>query len=395
MPSKRELYLKHIAKTSDSFMGFQVEKAEGIYLYDEDDRPCIDLISGIAVSALGHGHPAVIDAVKEQSKRFMHTMVYGEHIQQPQVRLAELLTSQLPPEMDSVYFVNSGSEAVEGALKLARKHTERPEVVAARNAYHGSTQGAAALMSDTRFTQAYRPGVPGSRFIDFNDRGDLNRISRKTACVIVEPVQGEGGCIVPELEYMHALRRRCDEVGALLIFDEIQTGYGRTGKLFAFEHFGIAPDIICLAKGMGGGMPLGAFVAADEIMKSLASNPILGHITTFGGHPVCCAAGYACLEALVKGEIIEHVQWKGKQFRERLQGHDAIQSISGLGLMLAVELESPEAVQSLIEATYERGILLDWFLFREERFRITPPLIISREEIDKVCDLLIESLDKI
>lgn len=394
MASKREIFLQSIAQTSEFPLGLEITKGEGVYLYDKSGKEYIDLIAGISVSNLGHCHPAVVKAVQTQAAEFMHTIVYGEFILSPQVELAELLTAQLPNSLNSIYFVNSGSEATEGAMKLAKRFTGRAEFVSAYDAYHGSTQGSISLMSDKFFTQPYHPLLPGIKHIHFNNEADLQTITEKTAAVIVETVQAESGVNPPKNDYLKKLRQRCDETGALLIFDEIQVGYGRTGSLFAFEQYDIVPDILLLAKGMGGGMPIGAFVANREVMKVLSYNPLLGHITTFGGHPVTCAAALATLKTLLENDYIQQVKVKEQLFRNLLQ-HKAIKEIRSAGLIMAVELADFATIQRVIKNCIGKGLITDWFLFNDKCLRIAPPLIISTEEIEAACHIILESLDEL
>ena len=393
MSNLRQLFLKHLAQTSEFPLMLEIESAEGIYLYDINGKAYIDLISGIGVSGLGHRHPRVVNAVKDQLDKYLHTLVYGEFVLSPQIKLATLLAENLPDPLDSVYFVNSGSEACEGAMKLAKRYTGRYEIISCLNAYHGSTQGSASLMSDSYFTQAFRPLLPGIRHIEFNNESTLKRITEKTACVIVETVQGEAGIQVPADSFLKELRKRCDETGALLVLDEIQAGCGRTGSLFAFEQYGIVPDILLLAKGLGGGMPIGAFIASKEIMKVLSFDPLLGHITTFGGHPVCCAAGLATLQELVETDLISKVKRKEKIFRELLV-HPKIKEIRSAGLMMAVELSSFDFVQAVIKDCIENGLITDWFLFNDRSLRIAPPLIITADEIKKACSIIVAAIEK-
>ncbi len=393
MPNLRQLFLQHIAQTSDAPLMLEVEKAEGIYIYDPSGKKYIDLISGISVSSLGHCHPRIVEAIKQQASRYLHTIVYGEFLMSPQVQLATLLTQQLPDTLDSVYFVNSGSEATEGAMKLAKRFTGRPEIIACYNAYHGSTQGSASLMSETYFTQPFHPLLPGISHIQFNDPSHLDRITKQTACVITEPVQAESGVTIPQNNYLKKLRQRCDETGTLLVFDEIQVGYGRTGSLFAFEQFDAVPDILLLAKGMGGGMPIGAFVASSKMMKVLSYDPVLGHITTFGGHPVCCAAALANLQEMLESPWIKSVKSKEQIFRSLLQ-HPAIKEVRSWGLFMAVDLDSSELVQLTIKHCLANGLITDWFLFNDRCLRIAPPLIITEEEIKKACAIVLKGLDK-
>lgn len=392
MPTLRQLFLANNAQTTDFPLLLEFERAEGVYMYDAEGKAYIDLISGIGVSSLGHGNPKVISAIKQQVDHYMHLMVYGEFVQTPQVRFAEKLISILPENLQSVYFTNSGSEAVEGALKLAKRFTGRPQIIACKNSYHGSTHGALSVMGNEEFKQAYRPLLPGVCFIEFNNPVDLDLITDQTACVILETVQGEAGIRVPEMEYMQALRAKCTETGTLLILDEIQAAFGRTGKLFAFEHFGIVPDILLLAKALGGGMPVGAFIASHNVMAALKNNPILGHITTFGGHPVCCAAGLAALEVLLEENLVNHVAEKEALIRSLLI-HPAIKQIRGKGLMLAIELESFDLNKKIIDRSIEHGVITDWFLHCSNAMRIAPPLIISSDEIKKACAIICDAMD--
>ena len=389
----RQLFLRHLAQTSTSPMMLEIDRAEGMYLYDPSGKAYMDLIAGIGVSALGHRHPKVVEAIKQQTDCYLHTLVYGEFVLSPQVKLAKLLADQLPDPLESIYFVNSGTEATEGAMKLAKRYTGRAEIIACHKAYHGSTQGAASLMNPTSFTRAYYPLLPGVTHILFNCETWLQKIITKTAAVIVETVQGEWGIRPPREDYLKKLRLRCDETGTLLILDEIQAGFGRTGTMFAFEQYGIVPDILLLAKGMGGGMPIGAFIASKVVMRALSFDPVLGHITTFGGHPVSCAASLATLETLLETDYIEKVKAKEVLFR-RLLKHPAILDIRSAGLMMAVELPDFEFVQIVIRLCLERGLITDWFLFNERSLRIAPPLIISEEEIKKACDILLKAIEK-
>jgi acetylornithine/N-succinyldiaminopimelate aminotransferase len=391
MPTLRELFLLNNAQTTGFPLLLQFERAAGVYMYDKDGRAFVDLISGIGVSNLGHGHPKVIAAIKEQLDKYMHLMVYGEYVQTPQVRFAEKLISLLPENLQSVYFTNSGAEAVEGALKLAKRFTGRSQVVAFKDSYHGSTHGALSVMGNEEFKQAYRPLLPGVSFARFNNFEELALISRQTAAVIVETVQGEAGVRVPDAAYLQALRARCDETGALLVLDEIQAAFGRTGKLFAFEHYGIQPDILLLAKALGGGMPLGAFIASNEVMSAFKDNPILGHITTFGGHPVCCAAGLAALEALLEENLVNGVAGKAELFR-RLLVHPVIKELRGEGLMLALEFESFDLNKKIIDRCIASGVITDWFLHCSNSMRIAPPLIISNQQIEQACAIILESI---
>ncbi len=388
----RQLFFRHVAQTSPAPLALEIVRAEGCWLYDSGGKKYLDLIAGIGPSVLGHRHPKVQAAVQEQLNAYWHTLVYGEFVLSPQVRFATLLSEHLPG-LDSVYFVNSGAEAAEGAMKLAKRFTGRPDFVSCRNAYHGSTQGAASLMSPTDFTLAFQPLLPGIRHIDFNSEADLKKIDRHTAAVVVETIQGEAGLITPDPEWLHALRGRCDETGALLILDEIQAGIGRTGHLFAFEQYGIVPEILLLAKGFGGGMPLGAFIARREIMQTLTQDPVLGHITTFGGHPVCTAAGLATLEVLLDGGLMAQVPEKEALFKKLLV-HPAIREIRSAGLWLAVDLGDALKVQAVIRYCIAHGVITDWFLFNDRSLRIAPPLTISEEEINFACHVILSALQQ-
>lgn len=392
MLTNRQLFLLNVAQTSGSPRLLEIERAKGLYLYDIAGKAYMDLVSGFAVSNTGHGHPEIVQAIKNQVDLYMHLSVYGEFVQTPQVKLAEKITSLLPESLNSVYFTNSGTEATEGAMKLAKRFTGRSEILACKNAYHGSTQGALSLMGNEEFKQAYRPLLPGIKFINFNQHKDLELITTETAAVIIETIQGEAGVRVPDLEYMLLLRHKCWQTGTLLILDEIQSGLGRTGKLFAFEHFGIVPDILLTAKAFGGGMPLGAFIAPKNVMDALKENPILGHITTFGGHPVCCAAGLASLEVILKEELINSVPAKEALFRELLL-HPKIKEVRGKGLMLSIQLSSFNQVENVSKRCVENGVIVDWFLHCETALRVAPPLIISLDEIRKACVVILEAID--
>ncbi len=392
LPTLRQQFFQHVAQTSDAPMGLAIERAEGVYLFDTDGKKYLDLIAGISVSVLGHRYPAVVEAAKAQLGKYLHTLVYGEFVLAPQVRLATLLVVQLPAPLDSVYFVNSGTEAVEGAMKLAKRVTSRTQFIAMRRAYHGSTQGAMSLNNDDYFTQAFRPLLPDIQHIEFDCVWCLRQITARTAAVVVETVPAESGVRPPSLGYLRALRERCTEVGALLILDEIQVGMGRTGTLFAFEQYGIAPDILLLAKGLGGGMPLGAFIASRQMMQMLTDAPVLGHITTFGGHPVSCAAALATLETLLSTDYITRVKEKEALFCSLLV-HRRILAVRSAGLLMAVELASFAEVQAVIKAMLAKGVITDWFLFNSKSLRIAPPLIISEAEIRWACAMLLESLE--
>ena len=394
----RKQFLAHVGQTSPSPMLVEVARAEGSFFYTPDGKRYYDLVAGVSVSNVGHCNPDVVRAVQEQAARYMHVMVYGEMVESPQVTYAARIAAALPAPLDSVYFVNSGAEAVEGALKLAKRVTGRTELVSMRRAYHGSTHGAMSMMGapeGEEWKGAFRPLLPDVQAISFNDFDDLKRITRRTACVLAEPVQGEAGVRPPRPGYLEALRRRCDEVGALLIFDEIQTGMGRTGELFAMLKYGVTPDIVCLAKALGGGMPLGAFVSSREIMGTLQENPVLGHITTFGGHPVCCAAGLAALNYLLDNGVVATVEAKGALYESLLADHPAVREIRRSGLLLAVELGEPAKLYRIMELFKEAGILSDWFLFCDTAFRISPPLTISDEEVRESAAIIRDCLDRV
>jgi acetylornithine/succinyldiaminopimelate/putrescine aminotransferase len=395
MLSQRELFLKHLAQTSDAPLTLEVERAEGVYLFKPNNQKLCDLISGVSVSNVGHSHPKIVEAITRQAQKYMHLMVYGELVQAPQVQLAQKISAFLPSNLQSVYFVNSGSEAVEGGVKLAKRFTGRPEIISMKNAYHGSTHGALSLMGSEGPKRAYRPLLPSVQHITINCVDELERITTRTACVIIEPIQGEAGVVAANKDYLLALRNRCTQVGALLIFDEIQSGMGRTGKMFAFEEYGVVPDIILLAKAFGGGMPLGAFISSKEIMDCLTTNPPLGHITTFGGHPVSCAASLASIDVIMQEKLLESVGAKEKLIVNLLKDHPQISSIRSHGLFMAVELGSFTKVQAVIKYGLDNGFLTDWFLFCDTAFRIAPPLIISEEEIYSVCKIILEALDSL
>jgi len=392
MLTQRQLSLQYLAQTSNSPIALEIVKAEGVYLYDLLGKEYIDLISGISVSNVGHRHPKVVKAIKEQLDKYMHLMVYGEYIQSPQVLLAQKLVENLPSSLNNVYLVNSGSEAIEGALKLAKRFTRRTEIIAFKNAYHGSTQGALSIMGNEEMKNPFRPLLSDITFLEYNNISQLNHISNKTACVIAETVQGEAGVIVPNKEFFVALRKKCNENGAILILDEIQTGFGRTGSLFCFQQFGIVPDIITIAKGMGGGMPIGAFIASKEMMNSLADNPALAHITTFGGNPVCCAAALATLNVILEENLSNEALNKEKIFRTLLK-HPKIKSIYSRGLLLAIEWNENINNIELINRCINKGVIVDWFLFCANRMRIAPPLTITPAEIEKSCHIIIDCIE--
>jgi acetylornithine/succinyldiaminopimelate/putrescine aminotransferase len=393
MLSQKQLFLMNTAQTSGSPKLLEIERSEGLYLYSPDGKSYLDLISGFAVSNIGHRHPKVLEAIQEQAGRFLHITVFGECVQAPQVKLAEKFQEVLPSALGSIYFVNSGSEATEGAMKLAKRHTKRSEIIAFKNSYHGSTQGSLSVMGNEHYKQAYRPLLPDIRFICFNKTEDLVHISERTAAVIMETIQGEAGIRVPDIAFIQALRKRCTETGTLLILDEIQSGFGRTGRFFAFEHFGIVPDILLLAKGMGGGLPIGAFISSKAIMDSLKENPILGHITTFGGHPLSCAASLATLNVILDEKLMEGISAKEILFRDLLF-HPKIKEVRGKGLMLSIELGSFELVEKVSKYCQDKGLIIDWFLHCETAMRIAPPLTIDEEAIRFACDTIIEALEQ-
>lgn len=394
MLSQKQLFLLNTAQTSNSPRFLEIEKAEGNYLYDVDGRKYLDLVSGFAVSNIGHRHPAVLEAIKNQLDRYLHVTVYGEYVQSPQVNFAHLLAKVLPENLSSVYFTNSGTEATEGALKLAKRYTGRTEILSYHHSYHGSTHGALSVMGNEYYKQAYRPLLPDIRFLNLNAEEQLEQITEKTAAVILESIQGEAGIRVPDRNYFKKLREKCNETGTLLILDEIQTGFGRTGKLFCFEHYDLVPDILLIAKGMGGGMPIGAFVSSKKIMDSLKENPILGHITTFGGHPVSCAAGLASLKLILEKKLFNDVPEKEVLFRTHLI-HPKIKEIRGIGLMLSLQLDSFEHVEKVSSLCVKEGLIIDWFLHCETAMRIAPPLTISKEEIIYACNIIKKAIDKV
>lgn len=388
----RELFLRHIAQTSTAPLALEIVKAEGAVLYDATGKEYIDLIGGISVANIGHRHPAVVEAIKKQLDLYLHIMVYGEFVESPQVQYAKLLTDHLPSSLNSVYFTNSGAEATEGAMKLAKRISNRTQIIAFRNSYHGSTQGALSVMGSEYWRNAFRPLLPGVLHLEYNSTEALNEVSNQTACVIAETVQGEAGIVAPSKEWMQALRKKCIEAGALLILDEIQAGFGRTGKLWGFEHFDIVPDILLLGKALGGGMPLGAFVADKKLMSALTNQPELGHITTFGGHPVCCAAGLAAMKVLLEKKWINDIPSKEKLFRSLLV-HQKIQSIRSFGLWIAVEFDSFETNKKIIDACIRDGVLTDWFLFAPNCLRISPPLMISEEQVRKAAAVILKNCE--
>jgi acetylornithine/succinyldiaminopimelate/putrescine aminotransferase len=394
----RKQFLQHVAQTSPSPMLVEVERAEGSCFYTPEGKRYYDLVAGVSVSNVGHCNPAVVEAVQQQAARYMHVMVYGELVEAPQVEYARRIAELLPDPLESVYFLNSGAEAVEGALKLAKRYTGRTELISFRRAYHGSTHGAMSMMGTPEgeeWKAAFRPLLPDVQSLEFNDFEQLKRITTRTAAVLVEPVQGEAGVRLPREGFLEALRERCDEVGALLIFDEIQTGFGRAGEIFACVKYGVTPDIVCLAKALGGGMPLGAFVSSTEIMSTLSHSPVLGHITTFGGHPVCCAAGLAALNYIEANDLHHKAEEKGAMFERLLADHQQVLEIRRAGLLLAIELGVPDKLYRLMELFKEAGVMSDWFLYCDTAFRISPPLTISEAEIEECCQIIRRCLDEL
>lgn len=390
--NQRELFLRHVAQTSPAPLALEIARAEGMHLYDVNGKVYSDLIGGISVCNTGHRHPKIVEAIKKQADQYLHVLVYGECIQSPQVQYAKLLSDYLPASLNSVYFTNSGAEATEGAMKLSKRLTNRTQIVAFKNAYHGSTQGALSIIGDEYFRNAFRPLLPDILHLNYNSFESLDNISNSTACVIAETVQAETGILVPSVQWMVALRKKCDECGVLLVLDEIQTGFGRTGTLWAFEQYDIIPDIVLLGKALGGGMPLGAFIADRQLMQAFTENPVLGHLTTFGGHPVCCAAGLASLQVLIEEDCVKTVAAKEALFRALLV-HPLIKAVRSAGLLMAVEFDSFETNKRIIDRCLEKGILTDWFLFAPHCMRIAPPLIISEEQIKATCEIIIECVN--
>ncbi len=392
MISSRQLFLNHVAQTSPAPIALEIERAEGVYLYGKENKRYTDLISGISVSTLGHCHPKVVDAITKQANTYMHLMVYGEYAQTPQTELAIALTKLLPKKLNSVYFVNSGAEATEGALKLAKRVTGRTEIISFKNAYHGSTQGALSVMGSEEFKNAFRPLLPDTRTIEFNNEDHLKQITERTACVIVEPIQAEAGVLVPKNDFLKKLRKRCTQTGTLLILDEIQTGFGRSGTFFALEQFDIIPDILLMAKAMGGGMPIGAFVSSKENMDMFTNNPVLGHITTFGGNAVCCAASLATLLEITENELYKKAKDIEKIVSENLK-HPKIKEIRSHGALIAVEFGDTDLNMKIINNCISLGVITDWFLFCSTAMRIAPPLIITEEELKRCCSLILQAIE--
>jgi acetylornithine/succinyldiaminopimelate/putrescine aminotransferase len=391
--TNRQLFLNHIGQTSEAPLAIEIVKAKGCKLYDVNEKEYIDLIGGISVCNVGHRHPKVIEAIKNQLDSYLHIMVYGELVQSPQVHYAKMLTDYLPASLNAVFFTASGSESTEGAMKLAKRFTKRTQIISFKKSYHGSTQGALSIMGDEYWRNAFRPLLPDILQLNFNSFEDLENITEKTACVIAETIQAEAGVIVPKNNWLNALREKCTQTGTLLVLDEIQCGFGRNGTLWAFEQFNVLPDILLLGKALGGGMPLGAFVAHKKIMDSFSHNPVLGHINTFGGHPVCCAAGLAAFKVLLEEKMIEGVKVKEVLFISLLH-HPKIKAVRSCGLMIAVEFENFEINKKIIDCLIEQGVFTDWFLFAGNCLRIAPPLVITEEEIRNACKKIIQVLEE-
>jgi acetylornithine/succinyldiaminopimelate/putrescine aminotransferase len=393
--SNRQLFLNHIAQVSPKPMELEITRAKGIYLYDVNEKPYIDFISGISVSNVGHCHQNVVKAIQEQAEKYMHLMVYGEYIQSPQIQLAKTLTDLLPKNLNSVFYTNSGTEATEGALKLAKRVTGKTEIICFTNSYHGSTHGALSVMGNEEFKQAFRPLLPDIKIIPYNNIEEVKKnITSKTACVILEPVQSETGYTVADNQFLKAIREKCDEHCALLIFDEIQNGFGRSGTLFAFEQTGVIPDVLLLAKGMGGGMPIGCIVSSQKLLNEFTYNPVLGNINTFGGNAVCCAASLACLQTIVSEKLVDGIETKSNLIRSLLK-HQAIKSVKVKGLMLSLEFDNTDLNFKIIDTCIKNGLIVDWFLFNTNSMRITPPLIITEEEIKTACAIILKSIDEV
>ncbi len=389
--NNRELFFKYIAQTSSAPLALEIVKAEGVYLYEASGKKYLDLIGGISVCNTGHRHPKIVGAIKRQADEYLHVLVYGEFIQSPQVQYASLLAQNLPETLNSVYFTNSGAEAVDGAMKLAKRVTGRTQIIAFKDSYHGSTQGALSIIGDEYWRNAFRPLLPDILHLDYNSFESLENINEKTACVIAETVQAEKGVYAPTLDWMSALRKKCSDTGAFLILDEIQAGFGRTGTLWGFRQFDIVPDVLLLGKALGGGMPLGAFIADKKLMNQLTENPVLGHITTFGGHPVCCAAGLASMQVLLEEDYIRQVNEKERLFKSLLV-NPKIKEVRTSGLLIAIEFENFETNKKIIDKCIGQGVLTDWFLFAPNCMRIAPPLIIDEEEIRNACEVILKAM---
>ena len=387
-------FFKYQAQTTQFAAGFEVEKAVGSYIYGTDGKKYLDFVAGVSANTLGHSHPKIVDAIKEQTEKYLHVMVYGEYAQEKPVALCRLLAEATPEPLEMTYLVNSGAEAIDGALKLAKRYTGREEIISMKNAYHGNTHGALSVAGNEYHKREFRPLLPLVNFIEFNNEEDFSKITEKTACVIAETIQGAAGFLMPSENYFRNLKKRCQEVGALLILDEIQPGFGRTGKLFAFEHYGIVPDILVMGKGIGGGVPVGAFMSSREMMETLSHSPKLGHITTFGGNPLIAASSYATLKEVLESGLMEETAKKEQLFRELLV-HPKIKNINGKGLMLAVNLGSPEYTLDVAKKCMEKGLIVFWQLYRNEYLRISPPLTISEQEIREGCAIIIDVLNEV
>ena len=390
----KQEFFKYQAQTTPFATGFEVEKAEGSYIYGKDGNAYLDFVAGVSANTLGHSHPIVVNAIKEQADRYLHVMVYGEYAQEKPVALCQLLAEATPEPLEVTYLVNSGAEAIDGALKLAKRYTGREEIISMKNSYHGNTHGALSVSGNEVHKREFRPLLPMISFIEFNNEEEFSKITEKTACVIAETIQGAAGFLTPSQNYFKNLKKRCEEVGALLILDEIQPGFGRTGKLFSFEHYDMVPDILVMGKGMGGGVPVGAFMSSAEIMKSLQHSPKLGHITTFGGNPLIAAASYATLKEVLDSGLMNEVNEKEALFRELLV-HPKIKKVNGRGLMLAVELESPDYTLKVAKRCMEKGLIVFWQLYRNEFMRISPPLTLTQNEIRKGCQIILQALDEV
>ena len=386
-------FFTYQAQTTKFAAGFEVEKAEGSYIYGTNGKKYLDFVAGVSANTLGHSHPKIVNAIKQQAEKYLHVMVYGEYAQEKPVALCKLLAEATPDPLEITYLVNSGAEAIDGSLKLAKRYTGREEIVSFKNSYHGNTHGALSVSGNETHKREFRPLLPMVTFIEFNDEKDFDKITEKTACVIMETIQGAAGFLVPDHDYLINLKKRCEKVGALLILDEIQPGFGRTGKLFSFEHFGIVPDILVMGKGMGGGVPVGAFMSSKEIMESLAHSPKLGHITTFGGNPLIAASSHATLKEVLESGLMNEVEEKEQLYRELLI-HPKIKNINGKGLMLAVNLGSPEYTLNVAKRCMDKGLIVFWQLYRNEYLRISPPLTISKEEIIEGCQIILDVLNE-
>jgi len=392
--TNRQLFLNHVGQVSPKPMDLEIVRAQGVYLYDAKGTAYLDFISGISVSNVGHCHPHVVKAIQQQAETYMHLMVYGEYVQSPQIQLAKALTDLLPPQLNSVFYTNSGTEATEGALKLAKRVTGKTEIICFRDAYHGSTHGALSVMGNETFKQAFRPLVPDVKILEYNSIEDVEKhITSKTAAVILEPVQSETGYTVASNEFLKTIKNKCNQHCSLLIFDEIQNGFGRSGTFFAFEQTDVVPDILLLAKGMGGGMPIGCFISSQKLLNEFTHNPVLGNINTFGGNAVCCAASLACLQTIQSENLLQDIERKSKLIRSLLV-HPAIKTIKGKGFMLSLDFEDTDLNLKIIETCVQNGLIVDWFLFNSHSMRIAPPLIISDDDIKKACSIILQSIEE-